>query len=87
VGAELEVELAELMRANQLDRAATRALESYAAELYGCSVRTWLHVPARHELVEMVLARETDRLRKRHQLLKDDLRKCTREAGLIAGKE
>lgn len=30
-----------------------------------------------------VLSRETDRLRKRYQLLKDDLRKRAREAGLV----
>ena len=33
-----------------------------------------------------VLGRETDRLRKRYQLLKDDLRKRAREAGLVDDK-
>ena len=194
MGAELETELAELIRAQKLDEAATRAIESYGPELYGflvsyvgnesdaaevfsqvgedlwkglpsfglgCSVRTWLYVLARHAaaryrrspwnrrtgesrldgIVERVrtrtqpwlrtdvkdrfralrdaldpddrsllvlrvdrklsweevarvtlgletpeaaaLTRETDRLRKRYQLLKDDLRKRAREAGLV----
>lgn len=194
---ELEVELAALIRAKQLDQAATRALESYGAELYGflisflgneadaaevfsqvgedlwkglpsfglaCSVRTWLYVLARHAaarfrrspwnrrtgdskldaLVELArtrtnqwlrtdvkdrfralregldpddrsllvlrvdrglsweevarvtlgveapdaaaLTRETDRLRKRYQLLKDELRRRAAEAGLLDGK-
>ena len=191
---ELEIELAALIRGKQLDRAATQALESYGAELFGflisllgneadaadvfsqvgedlwkglpsfglgCSVRTWLYVLARHAaarfrrspwhrrtgeshldgIVERartqtqpwlrtdvkdrfralrdaldpddrsllvlrvdrglaweevarvmlgveaadaaVLARETDRLRKRYQLLKDELRERAREAGLV----
>ncbi len=194
MGGQLEDELVELIRAKQLDRAATRALESYGPELYGflvsylgneadgaevfsqvgedlwkglpsfalgCTLRTWLYVLARHaaarfrrspwnrrtrdsqldQLVESVrtrtqpwlrtdvkdrfralrdaldpddrsllvlrvdrglsweevarvtigletpdaavLGRETDRLRKRYQLLKDDLRKRAREAGLV----
>ena len=197
VGAELESELEALICARQLDKAATRALESYGPELYGflvsylgsesdaadvfsqvgedlwkglpsfglgCSVRTWLYVLARHAaarfrrspwnrrtgdsrlegLVELartrtkpwlrtdvkdrfralresldpddrsllvlrvdrdlsweevarvtlgverpdesVLARETDRLRKRYQLLKNDLRRRAREAGLADEK-
>lgn len=197
MGVELEVELAALIRGKQLDRAATQALESYGAELYGflisllgnegdaadvfsqvgedlwkglpsfglgCSVRTWLYVLARHAaarfrrspwhrrtgeshldgIVERartqtqpwlrtdvkdrfralrdaldpddrsllvlrvdrglaweevarvmlcveaadaaVLARETDRLRKRYQLLKDELRRRAREAGLVEDK-
>lgn len=194
MGAELEHELVALIRARQLDGAATRALESYGPELYGflvsylgnesdaaevfsqvgedlwkglpsfglgCSVRTWLYVLARHaasrfrrspwnrrtgdshldavvdavrtrtqpwlrtdvkdrfralrdaldpddrsllvlrvdrglsweEVARVtlsleapdaaVLGRETDRLRKRYQLLKDDLRRRAREAGLL----
>jgi RNA polymerase sigma-70 factor (ECF subfamily) len=190
---ELEAELATLIRAKELDRAATRALEAYGPELYGflisllgsegdaaevfsqtgedlwkglpsfglgCTVRTWLYVLARHAAARFrrspwnrrtgdsrldalvdaartrtqpwlrtdvkdrfralresldeddrsllvlrvdrglaweevarvtlgleapdaaVLARETDRLRKRYQLLKDDLRRRAREAGL-----
>jgi RNA polymerase sigma-70 factor (ECF subfamily) len=192
--ADLEAELGTLIRAKQLDRAATRALESYGPELYGflvsylgnesdaaevfsqvgedlwnglpsfalgCSVRTWLYLLARHAaarfrrspwnrrtgdsrldgLVELartrtqpwlrtdvkdrfhalresldpddrsllvlrvdrklsweevalvtlgveapdvtLLARETDRLRKRYQLLKDDLRRRAVELGLV----
>ena len=194
MGAELEDELTGLIRAKQLDGAATRALESYGPELYGflvtylgnesdaaevfsqvgedlwkglpsfglgCSVRTWLYVLARHAaarfrrsrwnrrtgdshldaLVELVrtrtqpwlrtdvkdrfralrdsldpddrsllvlrvdrglsweevaqvtlgleapdtavLERETARLRKRYQLLKDELRRRALEAGLV----
>jgi len=197
VGDELESELSALMRAKQLDRAATRALESYGPELYGflisylgneadaaevfsqvgedlwnglpsfklgCSVRTWLYVLARHaaarfrrspwnrrtgeshleELVELVrtrtqpwlrsdmkdrfralrdaldpddrsllilrvdrglsweevarvtlgieapdtavLERETIRLRKRYQLLKDELRRRAAELGLLGDR-
>lgn len=81
MGGGVEAELAELIRAGALDRAATRALEFYGPELYGflvsglggepdaaevfsqvgedlwrglpgfafrCSVRTWLYVLARH---------------------------------------
>jgi RNA polymerase sigma-70 factor (ECF subfamily) len=191
---ELETELGTLIRARELDRAATRAIESYGPELYGflvgyldseadagevfsqvgedlwrglpsfafgCTVRTWLYVLARHAaarfrrspwngrtgdsrleaLIEAartrtqpwlrtdvkdrfralrdaldpddrsllvlridrglaweevarvmlgstapdadVLARETDRLRKRYQLLKDELRRRAREAGFV----
>jgi RNA polymerase sigma-70 factor (ECF subfamily) len=194
MGAEVEGELAALIRGKRLDDAATRALESYGPELYGflvshlgnepdaaevfsqvgedlwtglpsfalgCSVRTWLYVLARHAaarfrrspwnqrtgdshldaLVERVrtrtqpwlrtdvkdrfaalrdaldpddrsllvlrvdralsweeiarvtlgleapdaaaLEREANRLRKRYQLLKDELRKRAREAGLV----
>ena len=197
MGADLEDELAGLIRGKQLDLAATRALEGYGAELYGflvsflgnesdaadvfsqvgedlwkglpsfklaCSVRTWLYLLARHAaarfrrspwnrrtgdsrlegLVELArtrtqpwlrtdvkdrfkamrdaldpddrsllvlrvdrglsweevarvmlgeetasdaeLSRETDRLRKRYQLLKDDLRRRARELGLIDDK-
>jgi RNA polymerase sigma-70 factor (ECF subfamily) len=197
MGEDLELELAGLIHAKQLDRAATRALESYGPELYGflvsflgsesdaadvfsqvgedlwrglpsfklgCSVRTWLYLLARHAaarfrrspwnrrtgdshldaLVELArtrtqewlrtdvkdrfralrdaldpddrsmlvlrvdrglsweevarvtlgvespepaaLSRETDRLRKRYQLVKDDLRRRAREAGLIDEK-
>lgn len=197
MGADLEVELAGLIRGKQLDQAATRALEGYGAELYGflvsflgnesdaadvfsqvgedlwkglpsfklgCSVRTWLYLLARHAaarfrrspwnrrtgdsrldgLVELArtrtqpwlrtdvkdrfkalrdaldpddrsllvlrvdrglsweevarvmlgleapeaasLTRETDRLRKRYQLLKDELRRRAREAGIIDDK-
>jgi RNA polymerase sigma-70 factor (ECF subfamily) len=195
---DLEAELGTLIRAQQLDRAATRALESYGAELYGflvnylgsepdaaevfsqvgedlwrglpsfglaCSVRTWLYVLARHaaarfrrspwnrrngdsrleSLVQLArtrtqpwlrtevkdrfralresldpddrcllvlrvdrglsweevarvtleveapdadaLSRETDRVRKRFQLLKDELRRRAREAGLVDEKK
>lgn len=197
MGVELEAELGALIRAKQLDKAATRALKSYGPELYGflvsflgseadaaevfsqvgedlwkglpsfglgCSVRTWLYVLARHaaarfrrsawnrrtgdsrleSLVELArtrtqpwlqtavkdrfralrdaldpddrsllvlrvdrklsweevarvtlgleapdddcLTRETDRLRKRYQLLKDELRHRAREAGLVDDK-
>jgi RNA polymerase sigma-70 factor, ECF subfamily len=81
MGAEVEAELRELIREGGLDRAATRAIESYGNELYGflvnvignesdaadvfsqtsedlwnglpgfkgeCSMRTWLYALARH---------------------------------------
>jgi RNA polymerase sigma-70 factor, ECF subfamily len=194
MNAGLESELEALIRSRQLDRAATRALESYGAELYGflvsylsneadaaevfsqvgedlwkglpsfglaCSMRTWLYVLGRHAaarfrrspwnrrtgdshleaLVELArtttrewlrtdvkdrfrslresldpddrsililrvdrglsweevarvtlgvegpddrtLATETDRVKKRYQLVKDDLRRRAREAGLL----
>jgi RNA polymerase sigma-70 factor (ECF subfamily) len=197
MGSPVEVELEGLVRSGAFDRAATQALETYGAELYGflislaggesdateiysqvcedlwaglpkfalrCSVRTWLYVLARHaaarfrrspwnhgarrtgdsqldELIarsrtqtepwrrtdakdrfsalresldaddrallvlrvdralpwhevarvmledeepdEVKLAREVDRLTKRFQLLKDDLRRRAREAGLV----
>jgi RNA polymerase sigma-70 factor (ECF subfamily) len=197
MGTELEAELATLIRAKQLDQAATRAIEGYGAELYGflislignesdaadifsqvgedlwkglpsfglgCSMRTWLYLLARHaaarfrrspwnrrtgdsqldavverirtgtqpwlrtdvkdrfralreslddddrsllvlrvdrglaweEVAQVmlgvevpesaVLARETDRLRKRYQLLKDELRRRAREGGLVDDK-
>jgi RNA polymerase sigma-70 factor, ECF subfamily len=197
MGAEVEVELAALIRAKQLDAAAKRALESYGSELYGflvsylgnesdaaevfsqvgedlwrglpkfalgCSMRTWLYVLARNAsarfrrspwnrrtgeshidaLIELArtrtqpwmrtevkdrfralrdaldpddrsllvlrvdrklsweeiarvtlgieapdtvaLTRETVRLRKRYQLLKDDLRRRAADAGLLGDK-
>jgi len=194
MGADLEAELAQLIQAKELDRAATLALESYGPELYGflvslmgnetdaaevfgqvgedlwkglpsfglgCSLRTWLYLLARHAAARFrrspwnrrtgdsrldamvenartrtqpwqrtdvkdrfsalresldeddrtllvlrvdrglsweevarvmlgvdapakdVLARETDRVRKRYQLVKEDLRRRAVELGLI----
>jgi len=54
MGVELEVELAALIRGKQLDRAATRALEAYGAELYGFLVGTLGNEPDAAEVFSQV---------------------------------
>lgn len=54
MGVELEVELAALLRGKQLDRAATRALEAYGAELYGFLVGTLGNEPDAAEVFSQV---------------------------------